>query len=90
MAAARNAGTHLRIAFEAREQAAILAMVAEGLGVSIMPTLGLPSKLHGVVRRPLEPRVPRTLAVAHLPNPGPTALAFLHQIADPAPRKSAR
>lgn len=84
MAGAHDAGTQLRVAFEAREQAAILAMVAEGLGVSIVPTLGLPSELGSVVLRPMQPRMSRTLAVASLPDPSPTAQAFLQQIAQSA------
>lgn len=84
-AGAHEAGTRLKVAFEAREQAAILAMVAEGLGVSIVPTLGLPSELDRVVLRPLQPRMSRTLAVAYLPEPGPAAQAFLRQLARPTP-----
>ena len=84
--AADNAGTHLQIAYEAREQTAILAMVAEGLGVSIMPTLGLPSHPEGVVIRPLEPRIKRRLAMAYLPGPSSIAQAFLHQIEMSRPR----
>jgi DNA-binding transcriptional LysR family regulator len=80
-AGAHDAGTRLRVAFEARELSAILAMVAEGLGVSIVPTLGLPTELERVVMRPLQPRMSRTLAVAHLPDPSPAARAFLHQLA---------
>lgn len=85
MAAARKARASLRVAFEAREQAAILAMVAEGLGVSIVPTLGLPSDTGNVVARPLEPRTLRTLALGHLPGVSPAARAFLDQVADSHP-----
>lgn len=82
MAAARRAGARLQVAFEAREQTAVLAMVAAGLGVSIMPTLGLPLNTGGVVTRPLEPHTPRTLALA-LASPAtatPAARAFLDHL----------
>jgi DNA-binding transcriptional LysR family regulator len=84
MAAARKAGARLQVTFEAREPNAILAMVATGLGVSIMPTLGLPPHTRGVVTRPLEPHTPRTLALALPPRTSatPAARAFLDQIAD--------
>jgi DNA-binding transcriptional LysR family regulator len=64
MAAAREAGVRLTIAFEAREMSAVLEMVAAGLGVSILPTLGLPTDLCSAITRPLEPRTPRSLAIA--------------------------
>lgn len=82
-AAARNAGARLRVAFEAREPAAILEMVGSGLGVSIMPTLGLPAKPDSVELRPLKPRTPRTLALAlgSGPDIGPAARAFVEQVA---------
>lgn len=88
MAAAREARAHLHAAFEAREQAAILAMVAEGLGVSIVPTLGLPPDTGSVVVRPLEPRTPRTLALGHLPDTSPAARAFLDQVANSHPPRA--
>jgi DNA-binding transcriptional LysR family regulator len=88
MAAAREAGAHLRVAFEAREQAAILAMVAEGLGVSIVPTLGLPPDTGSVAVRPLEPRTPRTLVLGHLPDASPAARAFLDQVANSHPPRA--
>jgi DNA-binding transcriptional LysR family regulator len=83
MTAARKAGARLQVAFEAREPAAILAMVAEGLGVSVMPTLGLPPDRPGVITRPLQPRTPRTLALARgsRTDTTPAARAFLDQIA---------
>jgi DNA-binding transcriptional LysR family regulator len=64
MAAAREAGVRFTIAFEAREMSAVLEMVAAGLGISILPSLGLPTDLGTAVTRPLEPRTTRTLAIA--------------------------
>ncbi|GAA3040963.1 LysR family transcriptional regulator substrate-binding protein [Streptosporangium longisporum] len=84
--AARQAGARLEVAHEAGGQSAILEMVAAGLGVSIVPTLGLPAELGAAVTRPLEPRLTRTLALA-VPSPaecGPAVRAFL-DLAGPAP-----
>ncbi|MGW4474382.1 LysR family transcriptional regulator [Nonomuraea sp. NPDC004354] len=77
--AARQADAQLDIAYEAGGQSAILEMVAAGLGVSIVPTLGLPAELAAVVTRPLEPRLTRTLALAVLSpsDCGPAVRAFL-------------
>ncbi|MGI5291690.1 LysR family transcriptional regulator [Nonomuraea polychroma] len=83
MAAARESDVRLDIAFEASGPAAILEMVAAGLGVSIIPTLGLPADLGAVVTRPLEPRTTRSLALAvpSLADCPPAARAFLDQLA---------
>ncbi|MFB4282867.1 MULTISPECIES: LysR family transcriptional regulator [unclassified Nonomuraea] len=81
--AATGEGVRLDIALEASGPAAILEMVGAGLGVSIVPTLGLPADLGSVVTRPLEPAMTRTLALA-VPSPedcAPTARAFLDELA---------
>ncbi|TMR91782.1 LysR family transcriptional regulator [Nonomuraea basaltis] len=82
MTAARESEVRLDIAFEASGPAAILEMIAAGLGVSIVPTLGLPADLGTVVTRPLEPRTTRSLALAvpSLPDCGPAVRAFLDQV----------
>jgi DNA-binding transcriptional LysR family regulator len=80
IAAARRAGVTLAIALEARDPASIVEMVAAGLGVSIMPTLNLPHHHDGVAIRPLDPRLPRTLALACGAEPGPVARAFLGEL----------
>ncbi|MEU1387330.1 MULTISPECIES: LysR family transcriptional regulator [unclassified Nonomuraea] len=82
--AARQAGAQLDVAHEAGGQSAILEMVAAGLGVSIVPTLGLPPELGPVATRPLEPRLTRTLALAVLSpsDCGPAVRAFL-DLAEP-------
>jgi DNA-binding transcriptional LysR family regulator len=84
MAAAREADVRLDIAFEAREMSAVLEMVGAGLGVSILPTLGLPTDLGAVVTRPLEPRTPRSLAIAAGAKAAsaPAARAFMDHVAD--------
>ncbi|MGV9375485.1 LysR family transcriptional regulator [Nonomuraea sp. NPDC003707] len=82
MGAALTAQVRLDVAFEASGPAAILEMVAAGLGVSIVPTLGLPADLGAVVTRPLEPKMTRSLALA-VPSAddcAPTARVFLDQL----------
>ena len=50
---------------EIQDCATIVAMVREGLGVSVLPQLGLPDPLpEGVVTRPMAPRMPRRIALA--------------------------
>lgn len=58
-------------------------MVGAGLGVGIVPTLGLPANLGAVVTRPLEPGMSRSLALAvpSLEGCAPTARAFLDELA---------
>jgi DNA-binding transcriptional LysR family regulator len=62
--AARRARAQLSVRFEATDVGSLVGMVASGFGVSIAPTLGLSRPAPGVVTRPLEPRTPRTLALA--------------------------
>jgi DNA-binding transcriptional LysR family regulator len=91
MAAAHDAGIHLDVAFEAWEMSAVLEMVRAGLGITTLPTLGLPKDLGSVVTRPLEPRTLRSLAVAvgARASSAPAVRACLDQVADvtdiPAP-----
>jgi DNA-binding transcriptional LysR family regulator len=77
---AQLAGVELDIAFEAREMSAVLEIVRAGLGVSIVPSAGLPD-LRGVVARPLVPETVRHLGVAVSASASPVARAFLEQIA---------
>lgn len=80
MPIARRAGVEFDLAFEAREIAATLEIVRAGLGVSILPSVGLPD-LPGVAVRPLLPRTVRRLGVAVSPSASAPARAFLDQIA---------
>jgi DNA-binding transcriptional LysR family regulator len=82
LTAAHRAGVTLDVSYEARDPAAIVEMVATGLGVSVIPTLNLPRDADGVTTRPLQPRLPRTLALALGPKPkaGPVARAFLDEL----------
>jgi DNA-binding transcriptional LysR family regulator len=77
---ARQLGVELDVAFEAREMSAVLEMVRAGLGVSILPTAGLPDLPGGIVTRPLVPKTTRHLAVAVSASASPAARAFLQQI----------
>ncbi|HTE64129.1 MAG TPA: LysR family transcriptional regulator [Solirubrobacteraceae bacterium] len=58
------AGHAPRVAFEVQEVSTILAMVAEGLGVSIVPELSALAVPPRVALRPLAPPVERRLALA--------------------------
>ena len=77
---ARRAGVEFDLAFDAREIAAALEIVAAGLGVSILPRAGLP-ELPGVALRPLVPHTVRRLGVAVSASASGPARAFLDQIA---------
>jgi DNA-binding transcriptional LysR family regulator len=81
--AARRAGVALDVRLEARDPQAIVEMVAADLGVSIMPTLNLPRRPTGIVTRPLEPHLPRMLALALGADAGPAARAFVEELATP-------
>lgn len=80
MPIARRAGVEFDLAFEAREIAATLEIVRAGLGVSILPSAGLP-ELPGVAVRPLLPQTVRRLGVAVSASASAPARAFLDQIA---------
>lgn len=80
MPIARREGIEFDLAFEAREIAATLEIVRAGLGVSILPSAGLPD-LPGVVVRPLLPRTMRRLGVAVSASASAPARAFLEQVA---------
>ncbi|GAA2209718.1 LysR family transcriptional regulator [Nonomuraea monospora] len=72
----RGLGVSWRCHYRVRDTGSILAMVAEGLGVSIMPELSLPARLTGVAALPLEPPSLRTILLALPADPLPAAVAF--------------
>lgn len=78
---ARQAGVEFDVAFEAREMSAVFEIVRAGLGVSILPSAGLPELPTGVVMRPLEERTVRPLGIAVSASASAPARAFLDQIA---------
>lgn len=59
-----KAGLHPKTRFTTKDDYAILAMVEQGLGVSIVPSLLLQSRRENLEVRPLEPRASRTIALA--------------------------
>jgi DNA-binding transcriptional LysR family regulator len=64
------------------EMSTLLAMVREGLGVSIIPALSLGTSHDGITAMPLRPRAPRRLLLAVSDaNPGPAARTFLSSVA---------
>jgi DNA-binding transcriptional LysR family regulator len=81
MPVARRVGVDFDVAFEAREMSAVLEIVRADLGVSILPSAGLPELPDGVVIRPLVPRTIRQLGVAVSASASAPARAFLDQIA---------
>lgn len=70
-------GVKPNIRLETKDDYAVIAMVRQGLGVSIMPSLLLRGNTDGVVIRPIQPPASRTIALA-IPSetPGPAAAAF--------------
>ena len=66
------------IRFTTKDDYAVIAMVEQGLGVSVVPELLVRGRAQGVELRPLEPRAHRTIALA-LPqgNPSPAVEAFV-------------
>ncbi|MFI6738805.1 LysR substrate-binding domain-containing protein [Nonomuraea sp. NPDC050451] len=75
-ALAREAGARLRCHYRVRDTNSILAMVAEGLGVTVVPELSLPAHHPGVHAVPLEPASERTILLALPADPLPAATAF--------------
>jgi DNA-binding transcriptional LysR family regulator len=73
-------GTHrLHIRYHASSHATILAMVREGLGVTVMPRKTLPDHLEGITAIPLDsPHALQIgLAVRSMASASPAALLFL-------------
>jgi DNA-binding transcriptional LysR family regulator len=81
MPVARRVGVEFDVAFEAREMSAVLEIVRAGLGVSILPSVGMPELPDGVVTRPLTPKTVRRLGIAVSASASRAARAFLEQIA---------
>jgi len=59
-----KAGFRPNVKFTTKDDYAILAMVEQGLGVSIVPSLLLQGRRENLEIRPLEPRATRTIALA--------------------------
>jgi DNA-binding transcriptional LysR family regulator len=66
--------------------ATLLAMVREGLGVSIVPALSLGISHDGIVALPLRPRAPRALLLGAADSDlSPAAEAFIAHVRDAGP-----
>ena len=78
-----RAGVQPKIKFSTKDDYAILAMVAQGLGVSIVPQLLIRGRTDNLEIRPLEPRAHRTIALA-IPEGDalPVVEAFIHTAED--------
>jgi DNA-binding transcriptional LysR family regulator len=76
-------GVTPNVSHEVSEASAILAMVGEQLGVSVIPALAAPSPPPTVALRSLTPRAERRLSLAVAPNhvPSPAVRAFLAEAA---------
>ena len=59
-----NAGVHPNIKFTTKDDYAILAMVEQGLGISIVPQLLIRGRGQNLAVRPLVPHASRTIALA--------------------------
>ncbi|ORB31380.1 LysR family transcriptional regulator [Mycolicibacterium parafortuitum] len=79
---AQSVGVEFDVAFEARSVSAVLEIVRSGLGVSIMPSAGLPDLPDGVVTRPLLPRTVRALGLAVSASASEPARALLRQLGE--------
>ncbi len=78
----RAMGEHQpRVRFSTKDDYAIIAMVEEGLGVSIMPRLLLDGRQDRVSVRPLKPTARRTIALARREGPVTPAAALFYDCA---------
>ena len=84
LAALAAQGVAPTVRHEVSEASSILAMVGEGLGVSVMPGLAAADPPPSVALRALEPRAERRLSLAVAPNhaPSPAVRAFLAEAVD--------
>jgi DNA-binding transcriptional LysR family regulator len=64
MAGFEPSRTRPPIRYQASDSATILAMVREGLGITLVPRTVLPNKLEGVVALPLDPPQPLQIGLA--------------------------
>ncbi|MEV3927634.1 LysR family transcriptional regulator [Actinomadura coerulea] len=86
----RAAGASLKCHYRVRDTNSILAMVAEGLRVSIVPELSLPAHRAGVHAIPLDPAAERTILLVLPMDPLPTATAFAELATTPTASRSSR
>jgi DNA-binding transcriptional LysR family regulator len=67
------------IRYQASDSATILTMIREGLGITLIPRLMLPTKLDGIVALPLDPpqQLQIGLAIRSRKLASPTAKLFV-------------
>ena len=65
------------IPFASEDDAAVISMVSEGIGVAILPRLTLGTQKKGVKTLSLEPEISRTLGITYKKNPAPSAQKFV-------------
>lgn len=76
--ALNKAGIHPKIRYSTKDDYALIAMVEQGLGISIVPELLITDRRNDVAIRPLDPPASRTIALAfgkEQPMPAVTAFA---------------
>ena len=76
-----SAGVKPNVRFYTKDDYAIIAMVEQGLGVSIMPELLLKGRRDRVKILPLQPEAVRTIGLAVV-SKGPAALKFAEYVID--------
>lgn len=69
-------GVKPNVRLQCKDDYAVIAMVRQGLGVSIMPSLLLRGNSSGVETRPIDPPASRTIALAVSDGAGPAARRF--------------
>lgn len=72
------------IRYQATDNATILAMVREGLGITVLPRTTLPKRLDGLVALPIDPpqRLEIGLVMKTMETASPAAKLFVQTIAD--------
>lgn len=76
-----SAGVKPNVRFYTKDDYAIIAMVEQGLGISIMPELLLKGRHDRVKVLPLQPEAVRTIGLA-IASKGPAALKFAEYVID--------
>lgn len=71
-----KAGVRPQIRYSTKDDYALIAMVRQGLGVSVVPELLIGSRRDGIEVRRLEPAASRTIAFAVSEDPTPAVKAF--------------
>ncbi len=69
-------GVKPNVRLHSKDDYAVIAMVRQGLGVSIMPSLLLRGNSSGIEARPIDPPASRTIALAVSDQAGPAARRF--------------